>query len=65
MLGSACGLGLDILYHKRQLARKAGQSRYSSVPSAATGDVEMGQEQVPTDEPNDSGIREGDAGVDK
>ena len=44
MLGSAAALGLNILYHKRQLARKAAQNRYTSVPSAANGDVEMGPE---------------------
>jgi hypothetical protein len=62
-LGSACALGLNILYHKRQLARKA-ENRYSSVPST-TGDVEMGPEPVPTGDHDDSGIAEGDLGTAK
>jgi len=63
--GSACALGINILYHKRQLARRAAQSRYSTVPSAATGDVEMGPEPIPTGEPDESGIVEGDLGTAK
>jgi hypothetical protein len=64
-LGSASALGLNILYHKRQLARRAGQNRYGSVPSAASGDVEMGPEPVPTGDFDESGIVEGDLGTAK
>jgi hypothetical protein len=59
-LGSACALGINIIYHKRQLARKTGQ-KYSSVPSAAAGDVEMGPEPiVAAEEVQESGVVEGD-----
>jgi hypothetical protein len=64
-MGSASALGLNILYHKRQIARKAGQNRYGSVPSAASGDVEMGPEPVPTGDFDESGIVEGDLGTAK
>jgi len=65
LIGSACALGLNILYHKRQLARKAAQNRYGTVPSAATGDVEMGPEPVPTGDFDESGLVEGDLGMAK
>jgi len=65
IFGSACALGLNILYHKRQIARKASQGRYSSIPSATTGDVEMGPEPVSTGGFDESGIVEGDLGTAK
>lgn len=64
MLGSACALGLNIVYHKRQIARKAG-NKYTAVPSTAAGDVEMGPEPIATGEHDDSGIVEGDLGTAK
>jgi hypothetical protein len=64
-MGSACALSLNIFYHKRQLARKAAQSRYGAVPSATTGDVEMGPEPVPTGDFDETGIIEGDLGTAK
>jgi hypothetical protein len=46
---------LNIVYHKRQLARKTGTGRYTAVPSAATGDLELGGGE-PIVEPQESGI---------
>ena len=46
------------------MARKAA-TKYTSVPSTATGDLEMGTESIPTVEHDDSGIVEGDLGTAK